>query len=75
MALVRPEVAAPGSPRVLELGELLPTGVVAVKGTVPTTGNASDVALTVDGFGALWLAWVDTEGSWVERLSCGGRRP
>ncbi|HEY3816166.1 MAG TPA: hypothetical protein VGL81_03295 [Polyangiaceae bacterium] len=74
VALVRPQVSDPGSPRVLEIGELLPNGVVAVRDVVPTTGNASDVALVVDGFGMLWLAWVDAAGSWVERLACGGRR-
>jgi hypothetical protein len=75
VALVRPQVADPGSPRVLEIGELLPTGVIAVRDTMPTTGNASDVALAVDGFGTLWLAWVDTAGSWIERLACAARRP
>jgi hypothetical protein len=75
VALVRPQVADPSSPRVLEIGELLPSGVVAIRDTIPTTGNASDVALAVDGFGMLWLAWVDGGGSWVERLACGGRRP
>ena len=73
VALVRPQGPEVGSPRVLEIGEVLPTGVIAVRDAVPTTGNPSDVTLVVDGFGALWLAWVDTEGSWVERLSCTGR--
>ena len=69
----RPEVFDPGSPRILEIGELQSTGVIAVRDTVPTTGNPSDVALAVDGFGALWLAWVDTAGAWIERLACSAR--
>ncbi len=73
LALVRPQAAEPGSPHVLEIGELGANGAVILSGPLPTTGNPSDVALSVDASGALWLAWVDSAGSWIERLACAGR--
>jgi hypothetical protein len=30
----------------------------------------SDVALAADAHGALWVAWVDAAGSWLERVLC-----
>jgi hypothetical protein len=70
VARVRPQETAPSSPRVLELGPLAADGSFVQGAAIPTTGNATDVALSIDRFGALWLTWVDTAGSWLERLSC-----
>jgi hypothetical protein len=70
VARVRPRAAEPTSPRVLELGTVAPDGAFAPRDIVPTSGNATDVALVLDAVGALWLAWVDGAGSWLERLSC-----
>lgn len=69
-ARVRPLDATPGAPRVLELGQIDPAGVFVPDDVVPTTGRPSDVALAADAHGALWLAWVDGAGSWLERLAC-----
>lgn len=70
VALIRPRSSEPSSPRVLELGRLVGAGVFATRSVLPTTGNPTDVALAVDPFGALWLAWLDGGGSWLERLLC-----
>lgn len=70
VARVRPRSSEPSSPRVLELGRLVGAGVFATRGVLPTTGNPTDVGLAVDPFGALWLAWLDGGGSWIERLFC-----
>ncbi len=69
-ARVVPRDAAPGASRVLELGSIANAGAFTPHEIVPTTGKPSDVALTGDVHGALWLAWVDGGGSWLERLVC-----
>ncbi len=72
VARVRPRMADPGSDRLLELGDVAageaafaPRHVVAGTG-----GTPRDVSLVVDGHGALWVAWLDSSGSWLERLAC-----
>jgi hypothetical protein len=74
VARVRPQLEAPSSPRVLEVGQVggegVSEGVITLRQTVGTSGNPTDVALAVDPFGALWLGWVDAAGSWIERLVC-----
>ena len=70
VARVRPQESPPSSPRVLELGRVAQDGAFVQGNVIPTTGNPTDVAVAIDRFGALWLAWVDGGGSWLERLSC-----
>jgi hypothetical protein len=72
VARVLPRDASVGSSRVLELGIIEPSGDFALASTVPTTsGRPGDLALAAaDAQGALWLAWVDAGGSWVEKLQC-----
>jgi len=70
VARVLPRDASVGSSRALQLGTIEPSGDFAVASTVPTSGRPGDLALAVDAQGALWLAWVDAAGSWVERLQC-----
>jgi hypothetical protein len=69
-ARVVPHDASPNCPRMLELGEIVPSGAFLPGDIVPTTGKPSDVSLVGDGVGSLWLAWVDSSGSWLERLVC-----
>ncbi|HEX3772238.1 MAG TPA: hypothetical protein VHV30_15285 [Polyangiaceae bacterium] len=70
VARVRPEAAAPGSAHILEVGELTTDGYFAPRAVVPTGNAPADVALAIDGHGALWLSWVDAAGGWLERLAC-----
>ena len=71
VARVRPRVADPASDRVLEIGEATPEGAFVVRHAVAgTSGAPRDVALVVDVRGTLWVAWLDSAGSWVERIAC-----
>ncbi len=71
VARVLPREASVGSARVLELGTIEPSGDFALASAVPTTsGRPGDLALAADAQGALWLAWADAGGSWVEKLQC-----
>jgi hypothetical protein len=69
-ARVVPRDATPQAARQLELGSIGPGGAFTAHEIVPTTGKPSDVSLAGDAQGALWLAWVDAGGSWLERLVC-----
>ncbi|MCL2447758.1 MAG: hypothetical protein FWD17_02295, partial [Polyangiaceae bacterium] len=70
VARVRPETAQPGSARFLELGTVGGAGAFDSVARIKTHGSPSDVALTADLHGALWVAWVDPTGSWGVRLAC-----
>jgi hypothetical protein len=70
VARVRPRQATPGAPRQLEVGELVPEGGFIPRHTVPTGDSPSEVGLAIDGRGALWVSWLDSSGSWIERFSC-----
>jgi hypothetical protein len=70
VARVLPESAVPGARRVLELGRIDAQGTFAPRDRVPTTGSPTDVVLAIDARGALWIAWLDSAGAWIERLSC-----
>ncbi|MDP9034394.1 MAG: hypothetical protein M3O50_06275 [Myxococcota bacterium] len=68
---VRPETANPVSRRVLELGEVDgSSGVFSPVQIIPTTGNPTDATLVVDAHDAIWLAWSDAAGGWLEELRC-----
>ncbi len=74
VALVRPQSAVPKAPQTLELGEVeemnLKRGSFHARTTVTVTTAASDVDLTLDAQGALWVTWLDASGSWLERVWC-----
>jgi hypothetical protein len=70
IARIRPQNSAPGSQRELEIGELVDATSLSPRVVVQTTGSPSDVAIAVDAAGALWVAWLDAAGSWLERLAC-----
>jgi hypothetical protein len=70
VARVRPLAAEAGSGHVLELGEVSADGAFTARDLVPTSDDPSDVSLALGAHGDLWLAWLDSSGSWVERLTC-----
>jgi hypothetical protein len=70
VARVRPRSSEPSSARVLELGTVADSGAFEPRDVLPTAGDPSDVTMTADAGGALWICWVDTAGAWVEHLSC-----
>jgi len=69
-ARVRPAASAPGSPEVLELGDVSEEGDFDSRDVRPTIGSVSHVTLAADEVGTLWIHWVDGSGSWLERLAC-----
>jgi hypothetical protein len=70
VARVLPQSADVGAPQVLQLGQVDAQGAFAALDRVPTRGNPKDVALAVDGRGAVWVGWLDASGAWLERLHC-----
>jgi hypothetical protein len=67
---VRPGAAAPGAPQILEDGDLGADGAFAPRAVLPTADAPGDVSLALDSHAALWVAWMDSSGSWLERLAC-----
>jgi hypothetical protein len=67
---VRPQSAEPGSVRVLEMGDIDDKGSFAPRDTVSVAGSPTYATLVADGRGGLWIAWVDSSGSWLERMAC-----
>jgi hypothetical protein len=70
VARVRPLAADASSPKVLELGKLDDRGGFEAQGIIATHGAPSDVAVEVDAHGALWIAYTDSDGTWLERRQC-----
>jgi hypothetical protein len=74
VARVRPREKAPGSPRILELGRVDPSGTFTSYGEIaPGEKNklsVTDIALAEDGSGAVWILYGDTTITWLERRSC-----
>jgi hypothetical protein len=67
VARVRPSGADPDASRVLEVGELAPSGEFEAKCIISEAAYIKDVALEIDRQGALWLFWRDPRGSHFER--------
>jgi hypothetical protein len=70
VARVRPQGSEVGSTRLLEMGNVTPDGAFVARDVVASASKMTDVALAVDAHGALWVAWVDGSGTWLERLVC-----
>lgn len=68
---VRPAERDPASPRVLEIGKLEPeSGAFVSLGFIPTAGGVPYAAIEADRFGAVWIAYTDGSGTWLERRAC-----
>jgi hypothetical protein len=67
---VRPETSVPGCTRVLEVGLVTGDGAFSERDVLTSAAKLTDAALAVDAKGALWVAWVDGTGSWLERVAC-----
>jgi hypothetical protein len=70
VARIRPHGSEPGSPREIEVGALVDAPSLSSPTILDTSGTPSDVAIAVDAAGALWVSWLDSTGSWLERLAC-----
>ena len=63
----RPASADPKAKAILELGELDAAGVYKATCAVAEGPAFGDLAIAVDRQGALWLAYTDVDGTWVEQ--------
>jgi hypothetical protein len=70
VARIVPRGPEPSAPRVLELGQVDSQGAFLTSGTLSTADNPGDVALAIDSRRAIWVAWVDRKGAWIDRLIC-----
>ena len=70
LARIVPRGPEPSAPRVLELGQVDSQGAFVTRGTLSTADTPGDVALAIDSRHAIWVAWVDRKGAWIERLIC-----
>jgi hypothetical protein len=64
---VRPVDAQPRAQAVLELGEVDAAGVWKALCPVAQGATFRDLAMHVDRTGALWIAYTDGDGTWIER--------
>jgi hypothetical protein len=70
LARIVPRGPEPSAPRVLELGQVDSQGAFLTRGTLSTADSPGDVALAIDSRHAIWVAWVDRKGAWIERVIC-----
>lgn len=69
IARVRPRQKEAGSPRILELGRVDPTGAFTSLGEIASGSGITDVALIDDGTG-VWIVYGNTKITWLERRIC-----
>jgi hypothetical protein len=70
VARVRPRSNEPGAPRVLELGRLEENGAFIPLGIIADARRVTDITMTVDAFGSVWILYGDTTITWLERRVC-----
>lgn len=66
----RPREAAVGSPRILELGKVDAAGDFASLGELAPARSVTDVLVTEDSLGAVWILYGDATITWLERRVC-----
>lgn len=64
---VRPASAEANAKKVLELGELDAAGAYRPSCPVAEGAMFGDLAIAIDRQGALWMAYTDADGTWVEK--------
>jgi hypothetical protein len=70
VARVRPSEKMVGSPRIIELGRLDATGGFTSLGAISTGKHVTDMAITSDSYGSVWILYGDTNATWLERRVC-----
>lgn len=71
VARVRPAGRAPGSARVLEIGQLAADGQFLARCEAAKSASFKHVAIEADRDGSLWLAYTSASGSWIEQRAAG----
>lgn len=70
VARVRPSERMAGSPRIIELGRLDAAGGFTSLGAISTGKHVTDMAITSDSYGSVWILYGDTNATWLERRVC-----
>lgn len=70
VARVRPSDREVGSPRMLELGRVDASGAFTSAGSISTGKRITDIAMTTDAYGSIWILYGDTNATWLERRVC-----
>jgi hypothetical protein len=70
VARVRPAEREAGSPRILELGRMDVSGRFTSFGALATDKRITDISLTTDSYGSVWILYGDTNATWLERRVC-----
>jgi hypothetical protein len=65
-----PETRAAGAKRVLELGRIDDAGAFTSAGIVSSEKRITDLAITTDVHGTVWLLYGDANATWLERRVC-----
>jgi hypothetical protein len=70
VARVRPMDREVGAPRTLELGRVDGAGAFTSFGSISTGKRITDIAMTTDAYGSIWILYGDTNATWLERRVC-----
>jgi len=70
VARVRPSERMVGAARIVELGKLDATGSFTSLGAISTGKHVTDMAITGDAYGSVWILYGDTNATWLERRVC-----
>jgi hypothetical protein len=70
VARVRPSERTVGAPRIVELGRLDPAGAFTSLGAISTGKRVTDMSITSDAYGSVWILYGDTSATWLERRVC-----
>jgi len=70
VARVRPSEKEAGSPRALELGRIDAAGAFTTLGIISTGKKITNLAITTDTYGSVWILYGDSNATWLERRVC-----
>jgi hypothetical protein len=70
VARVRPAAREPGSPRILELGRIDSAAQFTSLGTLAEDKRITDIAISSDAYGSVWVLYGDSNATWLERRVC-----
>lgn len=70
VARVRPSDREVGAPRSLELGRVDGAGAFTSFGSISSGKRITDIAMTTDAYGSIWILYGDTNATWLERRVC-----
>jgi len=67
---VRPSGTSAQSRRVLELGRINESGAFTSMGVLADGDGVTDIAMTTDAFGSVWILYGNMSVAWLERRVC-----